>query len=50
MKNTQTTIHVSFTEDDIHIYQRLKNLKELKYINMSALIRKFIKEGMENER
>lgn len=51
MKDTKekSTLHISFTEDDMQMYHRLIELKNESSINLSSLIRKFIKRGLENE-
>lgn len=52
MKQTteqNTTIHISFTEDNRDMYQRLMDLKTKKHINLSSLIRGYIKRGLDNE-
>jgi len=51
MNNTkeQNTLHISFTEDDMDVYHQLIKLKTENHINLSSLIRQYIKRGMENE-
>jgi hypothetical protein len=43
----QRTIHISFTKDDIDLYNQLMKESCLSYIPASALIRNYLKTGMK---
>jgi len=43
----QKTIHISFTKDDMDLYNQLMRESCLSYIPASALIRNYLKTGMK---
>lgn len=42
----QRTIHISFTENDIDLYNEIMRESILSYIPASALVRNYLKTGM----
>ena len=45
----QKTIHISFTKDDMDLYNTLMKESCLSYIPASVLIRNYVKNGMQNK-
>ena len=45
----QKTIHISFPQDDIGLYNELMRQCSLSYIPVSALIRNYLKKGIKNQ-
>ena len=43
----QKTIHISFTKDDMDLYNELMRESCLSYVPTSALIRNYIKSGIK---
>ena len=43
----QKTIHISFTKDDIDLYNELMRESSLSYVPASVLIRNYLKTGMK---
>jgi hypothetical protein len=46
----QKTIHISFTKDDMDLYNELMRESCLSYVPASALIRNYIKSGIKTNR
>jgi len=44
----QRTIHISFKEDDNDLYSELMRESALTYVPCSALVRKYIRSGMQH--
>ena len=45
----QKTIHISFTKDDMDLYNELMRESCLSYVPASALIRNYLKSGMKSK-
>ena len=45
----QKTIHISFTKDDMDLYNELMRESSLSYIPASVLIRNYLKSGMKTK-
>ena len=45
----QKTIHISFTKDDMDLYNELMRESCLSYVPASALIRNYIKTGIKTK-
>jgi hypothetical protein len=43
----QKTIHISFSKDDIDLYNELMRESSLSYVPASVLIRNYLKNGMK---
>ena len=46
----QKTIHISFTKDDIDLYNELMRESSLSYVPASVLIRNYLKTGITKKR
>jgi hypothetical protein len=46
----QRTIHISFKEDDSDLYNELMRESALTYVPCSALVRKYIRSGMQHSK
>ena len=44
------TIHISFKEDDSDLYNELMRESALSYVPCSALVRKYIRSGMQHSK
>jgi hypothetical protein len=45
----QKTIHISFSKDDIDLYNELMRESCLSYVPASAIIRMYVRNGMQNK-
>jgi hypothetical protein len=45
----QKTIHISFSKDDIDLYNELMRESYLSYVPASVLIRNYLKSGMKTK-
>jgi hypothetical protein len=45
----QKTIHISFSKDDIDLYNELMRESCLSYVPASAIIRMYVRKGMQNK-
>jgi hypothetical protein len=45
----QRTIHISFTKDDIDLYNQIMRESSLSYVPASVLIRNYLKSGMKTK-
>ncbi len=45
----QRTIHISFTKDDIDLYNAIMRESSLSYVPTSVIIRNYLKSGMKTK-